>query len=87
MMPGAFVAPVSSDPKEAKMANHSPDPNNYVVSKTWDEAMNDKPASGEVELPQLAEAVKQTEDGGAAANNGGGTAAPAKATKTAPKAE
>ena len=49
--------------------------------------MNDKPASGEAELPQLAEAVKQTEDGGAAANNGGGTAAPAKATKTAPKAE
>jgi len=54
------------------MANHSPDPNNYQVSKTWDEAMNDQPASGEAELPQLAEAVKQTEDGGEAAKNGGG---------------
>lgn len=54
------------------MANHSPDPNNYVISKTWDEAMDGQPASGEAELPQLAEAVKQTEDGGAAAKNGGG---------------
>ena len=69
------------------MANHSPDPDNYQISKTWDEAMEGKPAKGEAELPQLAEAVKQTEDGGAAANNGGGTAAPAKAGKTAPKAE
>ena len=54
------------------MANHSPDPDNYQISKTWDEAMNGKPAKGEAELPQLAEAVKQTEDKGAAANNGGG---------------
>ena len=63
------------------MANHSPDPDNYQISKTWDEAMEGKPAKGEAELPQLAEAVKQTEDGGAAANNGGGTASPAKTTK------
>ena len=63
------------------MANHSPDPNNYQISKTWDEAMEGKPAKGEAELPQLAEAVKQTEDKGAAANNGGGDATPAKATK------
>ena len=57
---------------EAIMANHSPDPNNYQISKTWDEAMNGAAASGEAELPQLAEAVKQTEDGKEAANNGGG---------------
>lgn len=69
------------------MANHSPDPDNYQISKTWDEAMNGEAAKGEAELPQLAEAVKQSEDGGAAANNGGGTASPAKAAKTAPKAE
>lgn len=54
------------------MANHSPEPNNYQISKTWDEAMNDEAAKGEAELPQLAEAEKKTEDGGAAANNGGG---------------
>lgn len=54
------------------MANHSPDPDNYQISKTWDEAMNGEAAKGEAELPQLAEAVKQTEDKGAAANNGGG---------------
>ena len=60
------------------MANHSPDPNNYQISKTWDEAMEGQPAKGKAELPQLAEAVKQTEDGRAAANNGGGEASPAK---------
>ena len=54
------------------MANHSPDPDNYQISKTWDEAMNGDAAKGEAELPQLAEAVKQTDDKGAAANNGGG---------------
>lgn len=54
------------------MANHSPEPNNYQISKTWDEAMNDEAAKGEAELPQLAEAEKKTEDGGAATNNGGG---------------
>lgn len=64
------------------MANHSPDPDNYQISKTWDEAMNGEAAKGEAELPQLAEAVKQTEDGGAAANNGGGEASPAKASRT-----
>ena len=63
------------------MANHSPDPNNYQISKTWDEAMEGKPAKGEAELPQLAEAVKQTEDGRAAANNGGGEASPAKVSR------
>ena len=61
------------------MANHSPDPNNYQVSKTWDEAMGNQPASGEAELPQLAEAVKQTEDGKEAAKNGGGKQSKAKA--------
>ena len=63
------------------MANHSPDPDNYQISKTWDEAMEGKPAKGETELPQLAEAVKKTEDGRAAANNGGGEASPAKASR------
>lgn len=63
------------------MSNHSPDPDNYQISKTWDEAMEGKPAKGEAELPQLAEAVKKTEDGGAAANNGGGEASPAKASR------
>ena len=63
------------------MSNHSPDPDNYQISKTWDEAMEGKPAKGEAELPQLAEAVKQTEDKGAAANNGGGEATPAKTTR------
>mgnify|MGYP006955596530 CR=1 FL=1 len=63
------------------MANHSPEPNNYQISKTWDEAMNDELAKGEAELPQLAEAEKKTEDGGAAANNGGGTEAAKPASK------
>lgn len=63
------------------MANHSPEPNNYQISKTWDEAMNGEAAKGEAELPQLAEAVKQTEDGRAAANNGGGTDAAKPAAK------
>lgn len=63
------------------MANHSPEPNNYQISKTWDEAMNDEPAKGEAELPQLAEAEKKTEDGGAAAGNGGGTEAAKPAAK------
>ena len=63
------------------MANHSPEPNNYQISKTWDEAMNDEAAKGEAELPQLAEAEKKTEDGGAAANNGGGTEAAKPASK------
>ena len=63
------------------MANHSPEPNNYQISKTWDEAMNDEAAKGEAELPQLAEAEKKTEDGGAAANNGGGTEAVKPAAK------
>lgn len=63
------------------MANHSPEPNNYQISKTWDEAMNDEPAKGEAELPQLAETEKKTEDGGAAARNGGGTEAAKPASK------
>ena len=63
------------------MANHSPKPDNYVGKKTWDEAMNDEPAKGEAELPQLAETEKKTEDGGAAANNGGGTEAAKPASK------
>lgn len=63
------------------MANHSPEPNNYQISKTWDEAMNDEAAKGEAELPQLAEAEKKTEDGGAAAGNGGGTEAVKPAAK------
>ena len=67
------------------MANHSPEPNNYQISKTWDEAMNDEAAKGEAELPQRAEAEKKTEDGGAAANNGGGDEA-ARTTRKA-KAE
>lgn len=54
------------------MANHSPNPNNYQVSKTWDEAMNGEAASGEAELPQLEEAQAKTRGGGAAAKNGGG---------------
>lgn len=69
------------------MANHSPEPNNYQISKTWDEAMNNEAAKGEAELPQLAEAVKQTQDGGAAANNGGGDEAARTARKPATKAE
>ena len=69
------------------MANHSPDPNNYQISKTWDEAMEGKAAKGEAELPQLAEAVKQTEDNGAAANNGGGDETARTTRKTAPKAD
>lgn len=69
------------------MANHSPEPNNYQISKTWDEAMNNEAAKGEAELPQLAEAVKQTQDGGAAANNGGGDEAARTARKPATKTE
>ena len=33
------------------MANHSPLPNNFQVSKTWDEAVAGQPAGGAAELP------------------------------------
>lgn len=73
------------------MANHSPNPNRYVLSKTWDEALADQEPKGEHELPNLAEAVKQTEGGGAAARNGGGSEPPegtkAKQPATAPKSK
>ena len=49
------------------MANHSPDPNNYQISKTWDEAMEGKPASGDAELP-----ADKPKDTNAARKNGGG---------------
>ena len=33
------------------MANHSPLPDNFQVSKTWDEAVAGQPAGGAAELP------------------------------------
>lgn len=46
------------------MANHSPEPDNYVGKKTWDEAMADVPAA----KPE----AQKRDDKGAAAKNGGG---------------
>lgn len=34
------------------MANHSPLPDNHVLSKTWDEATTGAAASGTAELPE-----------------------------------
>lgn len=54
------------------MANHSPDPDNYVEKKTWDEAIADAPASQPTNEQKAADATKRAKDKGAAANNGGG---------------
>lgn len=49
------------------MAEEAPKPDNYVVSKTWDEAMEGKSASGDAELP-----ADKPKDAKAARKNGGG---------------
>lgn len=49
------------------MPEELPKPDNYVLSKTWDEAMEGKPASGEAEMP-----VFEPKDPKAARKNGGG---------------
>lgn len=58
------------------MANHPERANNYVVSKTWDEAMAAAPASGDAEaefLPVMQAATQpETAAFGEAAANGGG---------------
>lgn len=54
------------------MANHSPEPDNYVGKKTWDEAMSDAEASSPTEGEKAKDAAKRAKDKGAAANNGGG---------------
>ena len=50
------------------MPEEKPKADNYVLSKTWDEAMGDQPASGEAELP-----APEPKDQKAARKNGGGT--------------
>lgn len=50
------------------MANHSPEPDNYVGKKTWDEAMN----GGEAQKPESPTPSKGKGKGGAAKNGGGG---------------
>lgn len=50
------------------MAEQKPPADNYVVSKTWDEAMEGKPASGDAELPAPEPKDKKT-----ARKNGGGS--------------
>lgn len=67
------------------MANHSPEPNNYVARKTWDDAMADnapsvKPEGTASTFPEeikrdtdatKTEETKRTTHKGAAAKNGG----------------
>lgn len=57
------------------MANHSPLPDNYVGKKTWDDVMQDKPASVDPKKEQQKsqDAAKRATDKGEAARNGGGT--------------
>ncbi|WP_191569072.1 hypothetical protein [Paracoccus yeei] len=49
------------------MPEEKPKADNYVISKTWDEAMADVPASGEAEKPVVKPTTKE------ARNNGGAT--------------
>ncbi|RDC59778.1 hypothetical protein HME9302_00973 [Alteripontixanthobacter maritimus] len=55
------------------MANHSPEPDNYVGKKTWDEAMDKKPASKPTSQEKKDEEAKRAGDKGSAAKNGGGS--------------
>lgn len=54
------------------MANHQPEPDNYVEKKTWDEAMADVPAATDRTADKAADAAKRAKDKGEAARNGGG---------------
>lgn len=49
------------------MPEEKPKADNYVISKTWDEAMEGKPASGDAELP-----ADEPKDPKASRKNGGG---------------
>lgn len=49
------------------MPEEKPKADNYVISKTWEEAMGDQPASGDAELP-----AEKPKDPKAPRNNGGG---------------
>lgn len=49
------------------MANHSPATDNYVVKKTWEEAISGEAASGDYQS-----IATPTDDKGEAARNGGG---------------
>lgn len=66
MKPDEATVP-SITPKEADMPEEKPKADNYVISKTWDEAMADVPASGEAEKPVVKPTTKE------ARNNGGAT--------------
>ena len=54
------------------MANHQPEPDNYVEKKTWDEAMDAVPAATDRTADKAADAAKRARDKGEAARNGGG---------------
>ncbi len=54
------------------MANHSPDPDNYVGKKTFTEAMDDGTASKPTAKEKADDAAKRSADKGSAAKNGGG---------------
>lgn len=51
------------------MANHSPNEDNYVSKKSWDEAMSGDAAKAS---DTSKDAAKRASDKGAAAKNGGG---------------
>jgi len=54
------------------MANHSPEPDNYVEKKTFDEAMEGSAGSKPTAKQKADDAAKRKSDKGGAANNGGG---------------
>lgn len=54
------------------MANHSPDPDNYVQKKTWAEVMEGATPAPVDAAKVDAERVKRAADKGEAAKNGGG---------------
>ena len=54
------------------MANHSPEPDNYVEKKTWAEAMEGSEGSKPTAKEKADDATKRKADKGGAAKNGGG---------------
>lgn len=54
------------------MANHSPNKDNYVEKKTWDEAMSGGTGKTPSAAAKAKDAEKRAKDKGEAARNGGG---------------
>lgn len=54
------------------MANHSPNKDNYVEKKTWDEAMSGGTGKTPSAAAKAKDADKRAKDKGEAARNGGG---------------